>query len=172
MKNLSVAFIALLSLAALGCGKKAAGPDCATAVNHSMDLSKDTMKSMGTDDAMMKKMVDIGVQHCKDDKWSADTVKCMIDAKTMADSQACYGKLTPEQQDKMNKAAMALATPPGSDPAASGSAATGGEATGSGAMGSGAADMGSGAAGSAATGGDMGSGAAAGSGAGSAAAPK
>ena len=30
----------------------------------------------------------------------------------MADSQACYGKLTRTQQDNMNKAAMELAQPP------------------------------------------------------------
>ena len=166
MQSIRIAFVIALSVAAFGCKKKAASTgDCATAINHSMELSKAEMKEMGTDDKMMQRMADLGIQHCKDDKWSPDVIKCMVDAKTMADSQACYGKLTNEQQEKMNKAAMELAAPA----AAAGSAAAEG-AAGS-AAGSAAPDTGS--AGSAA--GSAGAGSAAdpatGS-AGSAAAPK
>lgn len=83
----------------------------------------------------------------------------MNDAKTMADAQTCYGKLSKEQQDKMNKAAMELAMPAGGGEP--GSAAAGID-VGSAAAGS---DAGSAAAGSAAGSADAGS-------AGSAAAPQ
>lgn len=160
MKTLSFVFVGALAVAALGCKKKSdtsasAGGDCAKAVTHSMELSKAEMEKMGTDAAMMQKMVDLGIKRCNEDKWPADATKCMTDAKTMADAQACYGKLSKEQQDKMNKAAMELAMPAGS--AEQGSAAAGSDA---GSAAAGSADAGS-AAGSA----DAGS-------AGSAAAPQ
>ena len=167
MKNFALVFVAALSFASVGCKKKAAGgSDCSQAVNHSMELSKGEMQKMGTDDKMMAKMVELGIQHCKDDKWSNDALKCMVDAKTMADSQGCYGKLSKDQQDKMNKSVMEMATPTAGSADAAGSA---GSADAAGSAGSAAAgsDAGS-AAGSAAAGS-----AAAGSGsAGSAAAPK
>ncbi len=129
MKHLSIALVAVLALTAFGCKKKG-GADCDTAINHSMELSKAEMaKQPGTDDAMLKKMSDLGRQHCKDDKWSDDAVKCMVDAKAMADAQGCFGKLTQDQQDKMMKAAMALAPAPA--PAGSAVAAPTGTETGS-----------------------------------------
>jgi hypothetical protein len=158
MKNFSIVFVMAMSLAAFGCKKK--GGDCAAAIDHSMDLSKADMEKMPGGKDMMAKMHDIGVQHCKDDKWSDDAVKCMNDAKAEADAQTCYGKLTADQRDKMNKAAMAAmqaAAPTPPPPAATGSdmgsagTAPAGSAAGSGMMGSdtGSAAMGSAAAGSA-----------------------
>ena len=148
-------FVAALSFAAVGCKKKPAegGGDCTKAINNSMALSKAEMeKTPGMDAAMMQKMADLGVQHCKDDKWSAEAIKCMTDAKAMADAQACYGKLTQEQQDKMNKAAMDMAMGPhgggSAEPAGSAAGSAEGSAPGSAAAGS--ADTGSGSAGSAA----------------------
>ena len=161
MKKFSIVFVAALSLGAFGCKKK--GADCDKAIANSMEVSKADMAKMpGVDDAMMQKMKDLGVQHCKDDKWPDDALKCMTDAKTQSEAQGCYGKMTPEQQDKMTKAMMAMMTPPGggmgSAPAA-GSAAMGGSAAP--AMGSdtGAA-MGSAPAGAPDTGGSAGSAAA------------
>lgn len=158
MKHLSLVFVAVLLFSAPGCKKKG-GADCAKAVNHSMELSKAEMQKMGTDSAMMQKMVDLGIQRCKDDKWSADATKCMVDAKTMNDAQGCYGKLTSEQQEKMNKAAVELAMPSAGSAAGAGEA---GSAAAGGDMGSAGAGS---AAGSAGAGSDMGS-----AGAGSAAA--
>ena len=156
MKLISFAFVAGLVLAAGGCKKKgAAGDDCAKAINHSLDLSRADMEKMGADAKTLQQMADLGIQHCKDDKWSADAIKCMQDAKTQADAQACYGKLTDAQQQSMNKAAMDLAT------AKAGSAA--GSAAGSDMAGSAGSAAGSdmagsaGSAGSAAAGSDMGS---------------
>jgi len=147
MKNLSIVFVMAMSLAAFGCKKK--GADCAAAIDHSMDLSKADMEKMPGGKEMMGKMRDIGVQHCKDDKWSDDAVKCMTDAKAEADAQACYGKLTADQRDKMTKAAMAAmqAAAPTPPPAATGSdmgsAAPSGSAAGSGMTGSDAGSAGS-----------------------------
>jgi hypothetical protein len=140
MKNVSFLFVVALSLAAFGCKKK--GGDCDSAINHSMELSKADMQKMaGGDDKMLATMRDIGLQRCKEDKWPDAVLTCMNDAKTEKDAQACYGKLTPDQREKMNKAAMdamkPAAAPAGSDTgsAAAGSAAPGGD-TGSGSAGS------------------------------------
>ena len=109
MHKLSFVFVAVLAFAAC---KKGGGADCAKALDHSMELASADMKSRGNDDAMLQKMKALGVQHCTDDKWSDDVLKCMVDAKTEAEGKGCYGKLTPEQQDKMNKAAMEMMKPP------------------------------------------------------------
>jgi hypothetical protein len=129
MTKLSFLLVGVLAVA--GCKKKAGGADCDAAINHSMELSKAEMSKMpGVDDAMMGKMKDVGIQHCKDDKWSADATKCMVDAKTIGDAQACYGKLTQDQRDKMNKAAMELAPAPTPTPT-EGAAGSGAPAQGS-----------------------------------------
>jgi len=135
MKKLALVLLAALPFA-VGCKK--GGADCDAAINHSMELSKDMMKSMGNDDATMAKMKEAGIQHCKDDKWSDDAVKCMIDAKAMTDAQACYGKLTKEQRDNMKNATKdmrpaAPATPPAATPPAgsAGSAPEGSAGSGS-----------------------------------------
>ncbi len=112
MKTLSFVFVVALGVAAIGCSKKA-GSDCTRAIDHSMELSKaDMMKMPGMDDKMLAQMRDVGIQHCKADKWPAEVLTCMSDAKTKADAQACYGKLTQEQQDNMNQAAMKLRPAP------------------------------------------------------------
>ena len=158
MTKLSFILVGLLAVA--GCKKKGGGADCDAAINHSMELSKAEMSKMpGVDEAMMGKMKDVGIQHCKDDKWSADATKCMVDAKTMADAQACYGKLTQDQRDKMNKAAMELAPAPTDTTAGSGAPAQGSQ--GSAELASGAEPAGSAATGSAAEGSAAGSGSAA-----------
>jgi hypothetical protein len=157
--KISFMFVVALSFASVGCKKKGAdGNDCAKAISNSMALSKAEMeKAPGMDPTMMQKMADLGVQHCKDDKWSADAIKCMTDAKSMTDAQGCYGKLTQDQQDKMNKAAMEMAMGPhggGSAGSASGSAGSAagsdGAAAGSGSAAAGSGETGSGSAGSAA----------------------
>jgi hypothetical protein len=143
MKKISLVFAAALSLAAFGC-KKGGGSDCTKAIDHSMELSKAAMEKSGIDPKVLVKMKDIGLQHCNDDKWSAEVTTCMVDAKTEKDSGACYAKLSPDQQEKMNKAAMELmtasavpapapapapATPPAAtDPGSAGSAAPAGSA--------------------------------------------
>jgi len=87
MRKMSFAFIAALVLAAVGCSKTG-GADCAQAINHGMELSKADMAKMpGMDDKMLEKLKDLGLQHCKDDKWSDEVLKCMSEAKSQADGQ-------------------------------------------------------------------------------------
>ncbi len=159
MKKISIVFVAALALAAFGCKKKSAdsgsgsatgsgsgavaaggggGGDCSAAIANSMEVAKANITKMpGVDDKMLAQMRDLGLQHCTDDKWSDDVVKCMTGAKTQADAQACYGKLTPEQQDAMNKGMIHLMTPPGgAGSAGSGSAPAAGSDMGSGSAGS------------------------------------
>ena len=147
------AFVAVLSFASVGCPKKVnEGKYCAKAISNSMALSKAVMeKTPGMDAKMMQRMEDLGVQHCIDDKWSADATKCMTDAKTMTEAQGCYGKLTQDQQDKMNKAAMEMGASAGSASGSAGSAAGSDSAAGgSGSAAAGSAETGTGSAGSAA----------------------
>jgi hypothetical protein len=161
MNRTSIAcFVALSLAAAAGCKK--GGGECDKAIAHSLEVSKATMPS---DEKVLTKLRDLGAQHCKDDKWGGEAIQCMIDAKTETDAQACYAKLSSEQQGKLNKAAMEMMTPPSGGSAAAPPAAGAGSAAGAGgATGSDAA----GSAGSAAAGSDTGGAAAAGSAAGSA----
>ena len=124
MKTISLVFVTALSLAAAGCKKT--GADCDKAIAKSMELSKVEMAKMpGNDAKTMQKMKNIGLQHCKDDKWPESALSCMTEAKTETDSQACYGKLSQDQQDKMNKAAMDAVMPAGGATTAGSGDATG-----------------------------------------------
>lgn len=147
MKKISFVFVAALAFGAFGCKK--GGGDCGKAIDNSMALSKADMQKMpGVDDKMLAKMKDIGLQHCKDDKWSDEAVKCMSDAKAEADARTCYDKLSHDQQEKMNHAVMdAMKSVMGAPPAAPAPAAT-------------SADMGSAGTGSAPSTGSVGSAAA------------
>src|ERR1700710_1863381 len=107
MTKTSIVLAAALSLAAFGCKKK--GGDCTAAIANSMEVAKASMA--GVDKVMLGKMRDVAIKNCQDDKWGDEAITCMTDAKTEAAAQACYGKLTADQQAKMNKAAMDLASP-------------------------------------------------------------
>jgi hypothetical protein len=147
MKKTSIVFVAALSLAAFGCKKN--GGDCTKAIGNSMEVSKASMA--GVDKTLLAKMRDLAVKNCQDDKWSGEAITCMTDAKSEAEAQGCYSKLTADQQAKMNKAAMELASPAaGSGSGTAGSAPAAGGADTAGSAGSGSA-AGSDTAGSAAT---------------------
>ena len=118
--------VAALSLAAGACSKKG-GADCSKAVANGMEVGKANLPA--SDEKAMAKLRDIGVKRCQEDKWSDDVLKCMVEAKTEADGQGCYGKLTPDQQTKMNTAAMEGMSPP---KAGSGNAAAPGSGSDSG----------------------------------------
>src|SRR4051812_4185553 len=57
------------------------------------DAPADMKKQMGE---MAGKMADIGAKRCKEDKWSADVIKCIQNAKDA--KSECEGKLSAEQQ--------------------------------------------------------------------------
>jgi hypothetical protein len=154
MKKLSIAFVATLSLVAFaGCKKKGGGGDCDSTVNSAVDRMMDQqmkegmkdekmtpeMKKMAEDMAksMGPKMKAAMTKSCKDDKWSAEALKCIDDAKTEKDFDACESKFTPEQRKNMEKAmseAMGMGgghdmdKPAGGDMAGSAAAAGGGAA--------------------------------------------
>lgn len=153
MKKLSIAFVATLSLLAFaGCKKKGGGGDCDSTVNSAVDRMMDQqmkegmkeggdkmtpeMKKMAEDMAnqMKPKMKAAMSKSCKDDKWSADALKCMDDAKTMDEMEKCESKLTPDQKKNMDKAmneAMgmgAMDKPAGGDMAGSAAAPAAGSA--------------------------------------------
>jgi hypothetical protein len=113
MNKITFVLAAALSVAAVGCKKKT-GADCGKAITNSMAVSKaDIAATPGVDDKVMAKMAEIGMQRCKEDKWGDDVVRCMSDAKTKVDAQGCYAKMSAEQRDKMNMAAMEMMTPTG-----------------------------------------------------------
>ena len=99
---------AILFPALVLAGCKGSGGDCTAAIEHSMELSKADMAKMGMDDKALAKAKEIGIQHCKDEKWPDEVVACMKDAKTEGDAQNCYTKLSKEQQDSMQKAVMEM----------------------------------------------------------------
>jgi hypothetical protein len=141
MKKISIVFVAALSLAAFsGCKKK--GGDCKSTIDTAVDrLMSEGMKdkNMTPDmkkqaEAMMKemapKMKSAMTKSCTDDKWSADVLKCINDAKAEADMDKCQKMLTKEQQANVEKAmseAMGMPAKAGGDedkaPPAEGSAA-------------------------------------------------
>jgi hypothetical protein len=122
MKNLSIAFVATLSLLAFAGCKKKGGGDCDSTVNSAVDRMMEQqmkegmkeggdkmtpeMKKMAEDMAnqMKPKMKAAMSKSCKDDKWSGEALKCMDDAKTMDDMEKCEAKLTPEQKKNSDKA--------------------------------------------------------------------
>ena len=127
LKNISIVFVAAVSLAASGCSKKAA--DCGKAVDKGAELQKAHMAGM--DEALKGKMKDVALSHCKDDKWPDDVLQCMTEAKADTDFKACQSKLTPEQKDSMQKSMkdlMAGMAPAGGSGAM---APAGGDAAGS-----------------------------------------
>jgi hypothetical protein len=129
MKTISFVFVGALSVAAVGCKKS--GDDCSKAINNSMEVSKADMEKMpGMDSKTMDKMKELGIQHCRDDKWAGDAIKCMTEAKTETEARGCYGKLTQDQRDRMNQAAMDLRPP--SAPGGNAGAGTTGNAAGAG----------------------------------------
>jgi hypothetical protein len=129
MKTIGFVFVIALAFGPFGCKK---GGDCGKAIDKSMELSKADMA-----DKMMQKMKDLGLQHCKDDKWSDDALTCMSEAKTTADSQACYrSKLTKDQQDSSVAALFIMTAPAGNTDGEAGSAAVAGSDTGGGSAGS------------------------------------
>jgi len=126
---MSIMVVAALSLAAGGCSKKG-GADCSKAIANGMEVGKATLPT--SDEKMMTKLREVGVKRCQEDKWSDEVLKCMIDAKTEAEGQSCYGKLTPDQQSKMNTAAMEGMSPQNAGSGnAAGSGSAGGESAGS-----------------------------------------
>jgi hypothetical protein len=63
---------------------------------------KKTVEDMANE--LKPKMKAALAKSCTDDKWSADALTCMDDAKTMMEMEKCESKLTPEQKMNSDKA--------------------------------------------------------------------
>jgi len=110
MTKIGIVLVALCALA--GCKKS--GGDCAGTINGFMDRvmgaemkaagdkATPEMKKMADD--MMKQMSTTMIKVCTDDKWSAEALKCMDDAKDEASAKKCDGTLTPEQKKHLDDA--------------------------------------------------------------------
>jgi len=115
------------------------------------------------------KMADMMVKHCKDDKWSADVIKCGNTAKDP--KTECMGKLTAEQQQKIQDDMMGMMgggmgmAMPKDEPTADTGSGSGTATTGSGSAAASGSDTGSGAASGSGEASGSGSGEASGSGA-------
>ncbi len=146
MKNFSIVLLAALSFAA--CKKGGGASECASVVPAAIDrMMPDMKKEMAgiPDDklaAFGTTIKGVMVKRCTEDKWSADTLKCMSNGKTGDELQKCSKALPKDQQDKvdhdmeeamkplmadMMKAAGAGA-PPAGDMAGSAAAAPAGSA--------------------------------------------
>jgi len=127
----------------LGCtGKQGSTPDCATAVDNALAMSKAELRA-AFPNVNMAKVKDASLVRCKEDSWSADALKCMAAANTSADVTRCEERTkTAEQRKKMLDAITAVVgagdpgTGSGSDSGSAGSGSAGSGSAGSGAAGS------------------------------------
>ena len=131
----------VLGLASCG-GKQDSTPDCATAVDNALAMSKAELRA-AFPNVNMAKVKDASLVRCKEDSWSAEALKCMAAANTSADVTRCEERTkTAEQRTKMLDAITAVvgAGDPGtgsSDPGSGSAAGSGsGSAAGSGSAGS------------------------------------
>lgn len=157
MNKLSIASVSALVAAFVvapwlaACQGKKPGPDCAAALEHAMQVSRAELAAM--DAATVARIKQASLARCIEDKWSAEALACLGEARTGGELGACEGKQTAEQRDKLAKAIAATtstgdpgtagpgagpgsgagpAPPPRTDlPAGSGSAKPAGAATGS-----------------------------------------
>jgi hypothetical protein len=108
---LSIAAWCVCAGAAAGC-KKAA--DCESAVKHVMTLDDDvnaTPEVKKEVEDMMAAARALAVERCTKDKWSAEVLACMSEAKTSQDAEDCASKLTPEQQKALTVVATKVKEP-------------------------------------------------------------
>jgi hypothetical protein len=79
--------------------KPAAGPSCARAADHVVELMTQLAK-----DAPPEKVAhfkDEFVKHCDGDKWSVEMQTCVVDAKRQEDFEKCDSFLTPAQKQAL-----------------------------------------------------------------------
>jgi len=109
MKKISMLFAAaVVAVAFAGCNKGAGGPSCDevnTAVTNAtkkMGEAKDAPPEMKkATEKMASSFGAMAAKHCKDDKWSAEAVKCVGSVKEQQDYEKCESMLSKEQQQKL-----------------------------------------------------------------------
>jgi hypothetical protein len=96
-----------------------AGPTCASAADHVIDLMTQLAKEAPPE--KVKQFKDSFVSHCDQDGWSVEMRKCVIDAHGQDDFEKCDGFMTAEQKASLAKESEgtkgAGASPPGGSPA-------------------------------------------------------
>lgn len=113
MSKLSCLLVVALALVA--CKKKdgaaGGGDDCASVIPGAVDrvvpdMEKDLGGAVPKDKLaqIAPKLKEVLLVRCKEDKWSADYLKCLANGKSSADMDACDKLLPKEQKDKVDKA--------------------------------------------------------------------
>jgi len=111
MNKLSIASVSALVAAFVvapwlaACHSKKPGPDCAAALEHAMAVSRAELAAM--DAPTIARIKQASLARCLEDKWSAEALACLGEARTGSDLGACEGKQTAEQRDKLAKAIAA-----------------------------------------------------------------
>jgi len=100
---LVAAFVVATWLAA--CKGKKSGPDCAAALEHAMQVSRAELAAM--DAPTVARIQQASLARCIEDRWSAEALACLGEARTGSDLGACEGKQTADQRDKLAKAIAA-----------------------------------------------------------------
>jgi hypothetical protein len=113
MSKIGSIFVAVLCLASFaGCSKKSGG-DCTATIDGMIGRIDVEMKAANdklppevrkAGAEMMKTMSGAMIKACDEDKWSAETLKCIDDARDQAAAKQCDATLTPEQKKHVDEA--------------------------------------------------------------------
>jgi histone H3/H4 len=82
-------------------------PDCTGAVKQSIAKSKDLLKKLDLSDAAAARIEKQMIDHCTEDKWSADVVTCIADARA-EDTDRCIKQLPQPQREKLMASLQAI----------------------------------------------------------------
>lgn len=77
----------------------AAGPTCAQAADHTIDLLAKGQPDAPPD--LVKKIRDTLATHCEKDAWSAEQRACFANMQTKEDGQKCEDGLSPAQKKSL-----------------------------------------------------------------------
>jgi hypothetical protein len=78
--------IVLVAALLAACGKGDSGPPCDQVVDHMLDLTKQMMPGHDPESLGQRKQM---IDDCKSRKMSAATRRCLLDAKSFNDLEAC-----------------------------------------------------------------------------------
>jgi hypothetical protein len=116
MMKTSIALVAALALAGVGCSKKdggssaaAGGGDCTGSISRGVDKMA-AARSGGKDltpeikakmDEFTGKMKDVIIKRCNDDKWPAEVIACFETVSSRPEMMKCQSMLPQDQQDRV-----------------------------------------------------------------------
>jgi hypothetical protein len=82
---------------------------CKAAVANAMTLARRELKRGAP--AMLDKLPKISelmLARCTEDRWPAEAIACMANARKPTDTEGCEQMLTPEQRERMQQAMQSL----------------------------------------------------------------